>query len=132
MGFRGCVRLLGASAAVMAAVSFASAAQAEAVNTGDAWKIYKTEWDAADEDRYSEFVQAIGRSTCTTLESCLANSANPFHEDDDPEFTGDCADMAYTLRAYFAWKNGLPFSYQNAMRTADGKREDLFLENGLL
>ncbi|MEM1398094.1 MAG: hypothetical protein AAGH38_11690, partial [Pseudomonadota bacterium] len=28
------------------------------------------------------------------------------------------------LREYFAWKNGLPFSYQSAMRTADGKPED--------
>ena len=24
---------------------------------------------------------------------------------------GDCADFVYQLRAYFAWKNGLPFSY---------------------
>jgi len=132
MGIRGTVRLWGASAAVLAAIFCAApSASAEAVNTSDAWKIYKDHWSADDEDRYSEFVQAIGRSTCTTLESCLANSANPFHVHDDPEFSGDCADMAYTLRAYFAWKNGLPFSYQNAMRTADGKGEDLrYSSNG--
>ncbi|HNR78161.1 MAG TPA: hypothetical protein PKM48_13600, partial [Parvularculaceae bacterium] len=52
------------------------------------------------------------------------------HDHDDPEFSGDCADMAYVLRAYFAWKNGLPFSYQNAMRTADGKAEDLRYSTG--
>ncbi len=112
-------------AAAMLAVFAGASAHAAAINKGDAWRIYKTEWSAADEDSYAEFVQAIGRATCTTLESCLASSANPYHEQDDPEFVGDCADMAYTLRAYFAWKNGLPFSYQNAMRTADGAREDL-------
>lgn len=117
--------LLSGAAALAAATAFVSSASAEAINRSDAWKIYKTEWSASDEDRYSEFVQAIGRATCTTLESCLANSANPYHIDTDPEFVGDCADMAYTLRAYFAWKNGLPFSYQFAMRTSDGAREDL-------
>jgi hypothetical protein len=96
-----------------------------AVNRGDAWRITKTEWSEADENAYSRFVQTIGRSTCTTLESCLAISGNPYFSAEDPEFTGDCADMAYILRAYFAWKNGLPFSYQHAMRTADGKPEDL-------
>ncbi|GJL94040.1 MAG: hypothetical protein DHS20C05_04450 [Hyphococcus sp.] len=29
------------------------------------------------------------------------------------------------MRAYYAWKNGLPFSFQNAMRTADGSRDDI-------
>ncbi len=122
---------MGAATAGMAALAFASAASAEAINRGDAWKIVKTEWSKADEDAYSEFVQGIGRSTCTSLESCLAVSANRYYSPDDPEFTGDCADMAYVLRAYFAWKNGLPFSYQNAMRTADGKAEDLrYSSNG--
>ncbi|MCB2114361.1 MAG: hypothetical protein R3C42_06515 [Parvularculaceae bacterium] len=131
MGIRGSVREWGASAAVLAAIFCAAPAHAQTVNTTDAWKIHKDHWSAGDEDRYSQFVQAIGRSTCTTLESCLASSANPFHVHDDPEFSGDCADMAYVLRAYFAWKNGLPFSYQNAMRTADGRREDLrYSSNG--
>ena len=26
-------------------------------------------------------------------------------------FNADCADLPYMLRAYFAWKNGLPFAY---------------------
>jgi hypothetical protein len=131
MSIWGQLRGAGIAGAGWAALALASTAGAEVVNAGDAWRIVKTEWSAGDEDRYSEFVQAIGRSTCTTLESCLASSANPFHIDADPEFHGDCADMAYTLRAYFAWKNGLPFSYQNAMRTADGKPEDLrYSSNG--
>jgi len=127
----GLLRSLGAAAVGLTALWLHSTAAAEAVNAGDAWRVVKTSWSAEDEDRYSEFVQAIGRSTCSSLESCLAVAANPYYNPSDPEFTGDCADMAYVLRAYFAWKNGLPFSYQNAMRTADGKPEDLrYSSNG--
>ncbi len=123
----------GLAGASLAAFAISSAAYAEPVNKDDAWRIVKTEWSAADEDEYSEFVQTIGRSTCTSLESCLAIAANPYFSPNDPEFTGDCADMAYVLRAYFAWKKGLPFSYQHAMRTSDGAREDLrYSSNGNL
>ncbi len=96
-----------------------------AVNTGKAWEVYKTEWSAADEAGYAAFVQAIGRSDCTSLDACLKDKANPYRSPVDPDLPGDCADMAYVLRAYYAWKNGLPFSYQNAMRTADRSRDDL-------
>lgn len=102
----------------------------EAVNTGKAWEVYKTHWDERDEAGYAAFVQRIGRSDCYSLASCLMSEANPYHSDVDPELPGDCADMAYVLRAYYAWKNGLPFSYQKAMRTADGKREDLRYSSG--
>ena len=97
----------------------------EAINDGRAWKIYKTRWDAADEDGYSRFIQAIGWSDCTSLEDCIADPANPYSANDTTTFSGDCADMAYIMRAYFAWKNALPFSYQSAMRTADRKPEDV-------
>lgn len=30
-------------------------------------------------------------------------------------FYADCADLPYMLRAYFAWKNNLPFSYSSAV-----------------
>ena len=30
-------------------------------------------------------------------------------------FYADCADLPYMLRAYYAWKNGLPFSYSSAV-----------------
>ncbi len=97
----------------------------EAVNTGTRWEVYKTHWSETDEAGYAAFVQAIGRSDCTSLDACLKSNANPYRSSVDPNLPGDCADMAYVLRAYYAWKNGLPFSYQNAMRTANGKREDL-------
>ncbi|MHA7873266.1 MAG: hypothetical protein ACX939_13030, partial [Hyphococcus sp.] len=127
----GVLRELGRSfgiAAAAAVLVFAAAAQAAippAVNTGKTWKVYKERWSEADEAGYAAFVQAIGRSDCDSLESCLQGDANPYRSSVDPRLPGDCADMAYVLRAYYAWKNGLPFSYQNAMRTADGSRQDI-------
>lgn len=101
-----------------------------AVNEGAAWRIMKSSWGDSDEAGFAAFVQAIGWSDCETLEECLASEANPYRHTDDVAFSGDCADMAYILRAYYAWKNGLPFSYQSAMRTADGKREDVRYSSG--
>jgi hypothetical protein len=101
-----------------------------AVNGGREWKIVKDRWSAEDEAGFERFVQAIGRSNCMSLEGCLQTPANPYRATDDETFAGDCADMAYVLRAYYAWKNGLPFSYQNGMRTADGAKEDLRYSTG--
>ncbi|MEO1241171.1 MAG: hypothetical protein AAFX54_04630 [Pseudomonadota bacterium] len=114
-----------AGVAVLSLLASAHAQIPAPVNTGQAWKVYKESWAAADEAGYAAFVQAIGRSDCSSLESCLKSDANPYRSSVDPRLPGDCADMAYVLRAYYAWKNGLPFSYQNAMRTADGSRQDI-------
>ncbi|WP_306250829.1 hypothetical protein [Parvularcula sp. IMCC14364] len=94
-------------------------------NTGSAWKIYKTEWDEADERGYEAFVTSLGRTKCASIDECLRDPANPYRDlEDDTIYLGDCADMAYFLRGYYAWKNGLPWSYQDAMRTANGAGED--------
>ena len=123
--------LLAADSAAEPSLAFKFAdAIPEAVNDGAAWRITKERWEAADEAGYAAFVQAIGWSDCETLEDCLASDANPYRDTDTVRFSGDCADMAYILRAYYAWKNGLPFSYQSAMRTADGKREDVRYSTG--
>ncbi|NOX84260.1 MAG: hypothetical protein GXP06_14985, partial [Alphaproteobacteria bacterium] len=95
------------------------------VNDGKEWKVFKARWEASDEAGYAAFVQRLGRSTCSSLETCLKSDANPYRSDADPTLRGDCADMAYILRAYYAWKNGLPFSFQNAMRTADRSGDDI-------
>ena len=95
------------------------------VNNGAPWRVVKPHWDEADEAGYAAFVTAIGSSNCKTLWECLRDPANPYRTSDQRSFSGDCADMAYILRAYYAWKNGLVFSYQSAMLTADGAREDL-------
>ncbi len=119
-------RSIAAAGAVVLSLLASAHAQIPApINTGKAWKVYKESWAAADEAGYAAFVQAIGRSDCRSLESCLKSDANPYRSSVDPRLPGDCADMAYVLRAYYAWKNGLPFSYQNAMRTADGSRQDI-------
>lgn len=96
-----------------------------AVNTGAAWEVFKEMWSDADEAGYSAFVQAIGRSKCSSLEACLKSDANPYRSSVDPTLHGDCADMAYVLRAYYAWKNGLPFSYQKSMGLAATRNEDI-------
>ncbi len=120
-------RFLGAAALAAAwlAPAYAQTAIPPAVNTGKKWEVYKSEWSAADEAGYAAFVQAIGRSNCSSIDACIKSEANPYRSSVDPDLPGDCADMAYILRAYYAWKNGLPFSYQNAMRTADRSRQDL-------
>ena len=119
------------AAGVAAGWGMAGAAAAEAVaippaiNTGKAWEVYKSEWAPEDEAGYAAFVHAIGMSNCTSIDACIKDEANPYRSAVDPDLPGDCADMAYILRAYYAWKNGLPFSYQNAMRTADRSGQDL-------
>ena len=116
----------GACALVLAGFAGPAAAEPpDPVNTGKSWRVTKEAWSPADEAGYEAFVQAIGRSNCISMEGCLQTDANPYRHTDDETFYGDCADMAYMLRAYYAWKNGLPFSYQNAMRTANGSGEDL-------
>ena len=86
-----------------------------AVNKGAQWRVVKDHWDQKDEVGYMAFVQAIGRSACGSLADCLEDEANPYRHTDKRFYIGDCADMVYTLRGYYAWKNGLPFSHQSRM-----------------
>lgn len=74
-------------------------------------------WTEADERDYSQWIQAIGRSGCNTTDSCLKGSGNSFRNSDPPSvhFYSDCAQLPYVLRAYFAWKRGLPFSYESGI-----------------
>lgn len=74
-------------------------------------------WSDTDERDYSAFIQAIGRSGCSTVDACLKGPGNPFRNSDAPgvKFYSDCAQLPYVLRAYFAWKRGLPFSYESGI-----------------
>ncbi|MGD0142856.1 MAG: hypothetical protein ABSC92_06840 [Rhizomicrobium sp.] len=99
-----------------AQISPAPAKPAPAVveNRPDLIIIRYDHWTDADERAYSEFITAIGDSGCRTVNDCLHDPANPFRAS-DPEsmpFRSDCADLPYVLRGYFAWKRGLPFSYE--------------------
>lgn len=77
------------------------------------WRITKTEWSEADEEGFGRFVRAIAESGCQTTVSCMQSAANPYRDSDPPNFAfhADCAKWVYMLRAYYASKNGLPFSY---------------------
>src|ERR1700677_4082596 len=82
------------------------------------WRITADHWSQADEDGFGRFVTAIGDSGCSSSESCLRSSANPWAQNEDRAFLDvdvDCAKLPYLLRAYYAWKKGLPFSYVDAV-----------------
>lgn len=84
--------------------------------TSSAWRITKTSWTAADEQRFGAFVARLGaaveRRECDKVDTCLKSSANPYAGTDPSSLRlfADCADLPYYLRSYFAWKNGLPMS----------------------
>lgn len=100
----------------------ATTAPSRAVATRDSpaawqWRVTKTTWSETDEKAYEEFVAQIGESRCRTVHACLTSaSSNPMYHASNPPgmvFYADCADLPYMLRAYFAWKNGLPFAYSS-------------------
>lgn len=86
------------------------------------WRITKTSWSADDEQSYGNFVAGLGAAVesrqCSRVDTCLSSSANPYHMSDPPnmQFHADCAELPYLLRSYFAWKNGLPFSFVSALK----------------
>lgn len=86
-----------------------------AQNTGHkgAWFLTKTQWAAADEKEWQEWIIALYNSKCRSLGECLASPANKFRQGDPPNLNmfSDCTDFPYKLRMYFSWKKGLPFSY---------------------
>lgn len=88
------------------------------------WKVTRTSWTEADEERFGEFIRLIGESNCKTMQECMTSEkANPlFHALNPPgmQFFADCADLPFFLRAYFAWHNGLPFSFSTAVSPHPG------------
>jgi len=85
------------------------------------WRIVKDHWSAADEQGFGKFVQALGETNCSSSESCLRNAANPYRSTDQAfvDIDVDCAKWPYLLRAYYAWKNGLPFGFVNGLSGED-------------
>ena len=81
------------------------------------WRIVKDHWTEEDERGFGAFVAAIGETNCSSSESCLRNAANPYRDTDQAflDIDVDCAKLPYLLRAYYAWKNGLPFSYVDSV-----------------
>ncbi len=92
---------------------------------GFRWRITKLAWTESDERAFGEFVAAIGNSNCRTYDECLKGPWNIYRASDPKGmfFYADCADLPYALRAYFAWKNGLPFSYVSGVAPVGQSRD---------
>ncbi|NOT40504.1 MAG: hypothetical protein HOP13_08430 [Alphaproteobacteria bacterium] len=102
------------------------------VNTSSTYRVFRDAWSDADERGYSEFIAAIGNANCRTVDQCMKNPANPFARTDRPGvfFKADCADLPYFLRAYYAWKRGLPFSYISAVSPRGSTRDIRYTASG--
>ena len=109
--------------ASLVALLVGGAVSAQAAN----WKITKDRWTADDERHFGEFVAGFGESDCANPEACFKSAANPYRNTDPPELRmdGDCADFIYQMRAYYAWKNGLPFSYPLYVMSRSGPTDDI-------
>src|SRR5215468_3174584 len=86
------------------------------------WRIAKDHWSDADEQGFGNFIAALGETNCSSAESCLRNAANPYRNTDQDfkDIDSDCAKWPYLLRAYYAWKNHLPFSYVDGINGSRG------------
>jgi hypothetical protein len=89
-------------------------------------------WTEADERGFGEFIQGIADSNCNTVDACLKGRGNPFRASDPAwlNFRSDCADLPYYLRAYYAWKRGLPFSYEAAVEPRGYTRDIRYTARG--
>lgn len=83
------------------------------------------EWNLATEAFYSAWIETLFGAppeenlSFNSLQPVLRNAERNFlhnylglNEDNNLPLTPDCADLPYTLRAYFAWKVGLPVAFR--------------------
>ena len=104
------------------------------------WKVTKDSWSQADEQGYSAFVKKLGYGKCNNLDKCLSSeSINSLISEEDMKniYYSDCADLPYYVRAYYAYKNQLPFSFVSgtqpvALNPEQQARKDKERENILL
>jgi hypothetical protein len=104
----------------------------EGYNSAGTYLIRYDRWTASDERGFGEFVTGLGEANCRTVNDCLHSPGNPFRASDPPGifFRSDCADLPYVLRAYYAWKRGLPFSYVSAVSPRGQARDIRYSRNG--
>src|SRR5690606_2133503 len=102
------------------------------------WPIERA-WDAREEALYSAWVRELFHAppgeelawsalheVTTDAERNLLHDHLGWGEDAPPMKAGlylkpDCADAPYFLRAYFAWKRGLPFGFRRCSRGGHGR-----------
>ena len=118
----GGIRYLLAASVTLAAWGGSALAQGATASSSAEYVIRFDHWTDQDERDFGEFVQSIGDSGCPTVDACLKGPWNPFRASDPPgvRFYSDCAQFPYVLRAYFAWKRGLPFSYESGVAVRGG------------
>jgi hypothetical protein len=101
-------------------------------STGPIWKPRRA-WDRGTLNLWSAFVEQLfdgppdDEQTWTSLHALLRDPArnilyNHFglNEDAAIDLVPDCADLPYSLRAYFSWKLGLPFGFRQCSRGKPG------------
>jgi hypothetical protein len=94
------------------------------------WTVASKEWSRSDEQKFSTFVVSIGNAvekrSCGSVNQCMRSSANPYRGTDPARlyFKADCADFPYFLRAYFAWKQKLPFGMVKHIRPNAGEANE--------
>lgn len=92
------------------------------------WEVERA-WNPALEDFYAAFVEALfnhsmeGDPTWKNLHTLLRDEDRNIlfnhlghNEDNSFELEPDCADLPYSLRAYFAWKLALPYGFRKCNR----------------
>lgn len=98
-----------------------------------AWRL-RSKWSQQKEDLYAMFIERLfdypqdQTITWKNLHTLLRDpSRNILHnylglrEEENTKMVPDCADLPYALRAYFAWKLGLPFAMHRCTRGTDGR-----------
>jgi hypothetical protein len=118
-------------------LEFQVAARSTSVSGGVVWKTTRG-WDSQTETLYSAWINALfqgcdEQTSWSSLHEVTQNQERNFlfnhlsMGEDDPQskvhvlMEPDCADKPYFLRAYFAWKLGLPFGYHLCDRGYLGK-----------
>jgi cell wall-associated NlpC family hydrolase len=99
---------------------------------GEAWKA-TLKWERDTEALYAAFVEQLFSHPVSDLRSWSSLSEllqkpernllfdhRGLNEDSTLTLAPDCADLPYLLRAYFAWKMGLPFGFHTCSRGRAG------------
>ena len=100
---------------------------------GSVWRVHNS-WNRATENLYSAWIAKLfdapleAEQSWKTWHEVLRNRSrnvlfNHLGTGEDSftlSLSPDCADFVYFLRAYFAYKMGLPFAYSNCSRGAGG------------
>ncbi len=111
-----------------------TAAASPSVTQGSVWPLRDT-WNRANENLYSAWIEKLfdapldASPSWKALHEVLRDKSrnilfNHLGLKEDEKGTvvqPDCADLPYFLRAYFAFKMGLPFGYSKCSRGGGGK-----------